>query len=101
MNNEITPIGLQNAKRLASIAAVFCAINGIDATLSPEIGQAIAGATMANIAKWYEDHGLTFDPSKDEIADEAIESAFMRIQEIAILAAITAQTGIGMEGFSL
>lgn len=100
MNNEITLIGLQNAKRLASVASVFCVINGIDTALAPEILPALAGATMANIAKWYEDHGLTFDPNKDVIADEAIESAFTRIQEIAILAAITAQTGIGMEGLS-
>ena len=101
MNNEITPIGLQNATRLATLASVFCAINGIDVTLVPEMSHVLAGATMSNIAKWYEDRGLTLDPQKDVIADEAIVSAFTRIQEIAILASISAQTGIGMEGLSL
>ena len=100
MNNEITPIGRQNAKRLATLASIFCAINGIDANENPEIGHALAEAVMSNIAKWYKSHDLVFDPNKDIIADEAILSAFKRVQEITILASITAQTGIGMEGLS-
>lgn len=92
-------IATQNAQRLASISVIFCRINGLDPT--PELAQALTGAVMANIGKWYEDNDQTnFDPRTMLICDEAIKAAFERMQEIANLAAISVQTGIGMEGLN-
>ena len=54
---------------------------------------------MSNCAKWYDEHNLAFNPATELIEEEALESAFKRVQEIAVLASISAQTGIGMEGF--
>ena len=92
-------IATQNAQRLASLSVIFCHINGLDPTV--ELAQALTGAVMANIGKWYEDNGYTnFDPRTMLICDEAIKAAFERVQEIANLAAISVQTGIGMEGLN-
>ena len=41
--------------------------------------------------------GRALNPETEVICDEAIKSAFARAQEIAVLAQISAQTGIGME----
>ena len=90
-------IATQNAKRLASLSAIFCLINGIPAT--PELAPILSGAVMANIGKWYEEHGRTdFNPQTELICEDAIKFAFERVQTIANLALISAQTGIGMEG---
>ena len=90
-------IATKNSERLATLSVIFCAINGIVPT--PELAQALAGAVMSNCAKWYDEHNLAFNPATELIEGEALESAFKRVQEIAILASISAQTGVGMEGF--
>lgn len=92
-------IAIQNAKRLASLSAAFCLLNQLPN--SQELCQALAGAVMANVMKWYENNGRTdFNPQTELICDDAIKSAFERVQQIATLAAISAQMGIGMEGFN-
>ena len=96
MNNTIAT---QNAERLASLSVVFCLMN--DLTPNDELVAHLSGAVMYNLAKWYEDHGKTFNPANEIIEDEAIKAAFDRVQEIVTLAYISAQTGIGMEGLGL
>jgi hypothetical protein len=65
--------------------------------VTPELVPILSNAVLSGIAKWYSDRGRTFDPKNDRIEDDALAEAFARVQEIAILAAISAQTGIGME----
>ncbi len=95
MEENLTPIAIENAQRLASLSTVFCAMNGIPVT--QELVPILSNAVLSGIAKWYSDRGRTFDPKNDRIEDDALAEAFARVQEIAILAAISAQTGIGME----
>lgn len=92
-------IANQNAKRLAALSTIFCIANEIPD--NADVARAFAGVVMANINKWYTDNGRDdFDPSAELICDDAITAAFARVQEIAILASISAQTGIGMDGFN-
>ena len=95
MEENLTPIATENAQRLASLSTVFCIMNNIPIT--PELVPVLSNAVLSGIAKWYADRGRTFDPKNDRIEDDALAEAFARVQEIAILAAISAQTGIGME----
>jgi hypothetical protein len=95
MEENLTPIAAENAKRLASLSTAFCFMNNIPIT--PELVPILSNAVLSNIAKWYSDRGRTFDPKNDRIEDDALAEAFARVQEIAILAAISAQTGIGLE----
>ena len=95
MEENLTPIAAENAKRLASLSTAFCFMNNIPIT--PELVPILSNAVLSGIAKWYSDRGRTFDPKNDRIEDDALAEAFARVQEIAILAAISAQTGIGME----
>ena len=95
MEQNLTPIATENAQRLASLSTVFCIMNNIPIT--PELVPVLSNAVLSGIAKWYSDRGRTFDPKTDRIEDDALAEAFARVQEIAILAAISAQTGIGME----
>jgi len=95
MEENLTPIAAENAKRLASLSAAFCFMNNIPIT--PELVPILSNAVLSNIANWYSDRGRTFDPKNDRIEDDALAEAFARVQEIAILAAISAQTGIGLE----
>lgn len=97
---EMNNIARQNSDRLAALSIIFCLMNNLpmdDTTLCKILSMTV----MSHIAKWYEDRGKTFNPEAELIEDEAIKSAFERVQEIANLAAISAQTGIGMEGFGL
>ena len=92
-------IATQNAQRLASLSAVFCIMNNLP--VSEELARILSGAVMANIGKWYAENGRTdFNPQTELICDDAIKAAFARVQEIANLAAIAVQTGIGMEGLT-
>ena len=94
MNNNIA---YQNAQRLATLTAIFCLTNGI--FITTELTQILAAAVMANIAKWYADNGRPdFSPETELICDDAIKAAFTRIQAIATLAEISAQTGMDMDG---
>lgn len=95
MEENLTPIANENAQRLASFSTVFCIMNNIPIT--PEFIPILSNAVLSGIARWYSDRGRTFDPKNDRIEDDALAEAFARVQEIAILAAISAQTGIGME----
>lgn len=95
MEENLSPIATENAQRLAALSTVFCAMNGIPVT--PELVPILSNAVLSGIAKWYSDRGRTFDPKNDRIENDALAEAFVRVQEIAILAAISAQTGIGME----
>ena len=89
-------IAEQNSDRLASLSVAFCAMNGIMPDM--DIIKALVGAIMGGIAKWYAENGRTdFNPRTELIAEDAIVSAFARAQEIAILASISAQTGVGMD----
>ena len=96
MEENLSPIALENAQRLASLSTLFCAINGLEVT--EELIPILSGAVLTGIAKWYADRGRTFSPKTDRIEDDALAEAFARVQEIAILASISVQTGIGMEG---
>ena len=92
-------IANQNAQRLASLSVIFCLMNGIQP--SDELCHALAGSVMAGVARWYAENGRTdFNPQNELICDDAIKAAFGRVQEIANLAAIAVQTGIGMEGLT-
>lgn len=92
-------IANQNAVRLAHLSTVFCLLNGLPAT--QELAHILAAAVMANIGKWYKENGREdFNPETELICDEAIKAAFARVQQIAVLASISAQTGIGMEGLT-
>lgn len=92
-------IANQNSSRLAALSVVFCAMNGISPNL--EVVHALTAMVMAAIGKWYADNGRTdFNPANEVICDDAIIAAFERAQEIATLASISAQTGIGMEGLT-
>ena len=91
-------IANQNAERLAGLSVTFCLMNGIPVT--EELVPILSGAVMSNIAKWYADRGRTFDPKTDLIEDEALVEAFTRVQEIAILASISAKMGGSMDGLT-
>ena len=90
-------IALENATRLAVLSAAFCRMNGIK--LTEEIADTFALGVMAGINEWYKERGIDFDPSIHVIEDAAIQEVFGKMQEVVILASISAQTGIGMEGF--
>ena len=90
-------IATQNAQRLATLSAIFCLTNGI--FITPELGQILAAAVMANINKWYEENGRTdFSPETELICDDAIKAAFTRIQAIATFADIAARMEANMDG---
>lgn len=91
-------IAIENATRLAALTTVFCLMNGIEMT--KEIADTFALGVMAGIGAWYKERGIDFDPRVNAIEDAAIQEVFGKMQEVAILASISAQTGIGMEGFS-
>lgn len=89
-------IANQNAVRLAHLSSIFCLLNGLPAT--QELAHLLAGTVMANIGKWYKENGRKdFNPETELICDDAIKAAFARVQEIATLATLSAQMGIGME----
>ena len=96
MEENLSPIAIENAQRLASLSTLFCAINGLEVT--EELVPILSGAVLTGVARWYAENGRTFNPKTDRIEDDALAEAFARVQEIAILASISAQTGIGMEG---
>jgi hypothetical protein len=89
-------IATQNSERLATLSTVFFALNSLpcDAHLISVFTQMV----MAAIVHWYkENEDRLINPETELICDDAIKYAFGRAQDIAILAAISAQTGIGME----
>lgn len=89
-------IATQNANRLAGLSVVFFALNNLpyDAELISVFSQMVMSATC----KWYkENEGRLINPETELICDDAIKFAFDRAQQIAVLASISAQTGIGME----
>ena len=92
-------IARQNSDRLTALTVAFCLINRLN--MDDVLCKVIALTVMAHIAKWYEDNEREFHPDTELIEDEAIKYAFGKVQEIANLAAIEAQTGIGMEGLDL
>lgn len=96
MEENFSPISIENAKRLASLSAVFCTINGLE--LTAELVPILSDAVLTGVERWYAENGRTFNPKTDRFEDDALASAFVRVQEIAILAYLSAQTGIGMEG---
>lgn len=92
MNENITN---QNAQRLAHLSAIFCIMNNLP--VSEELAHILSGAVMTNICKWYAENGRPdFNPQTELICDDAIKSAFERVQQIATLATISAQMGIGI-----
>ena len=95
MEENLNPIANENVKRLASLSTIFCLMNNIPIT--EELVPILSNAVLAGIARWYTERGRTFDPRNDRIEDDALAEAFAKVQEIAILAAISAQSGIGME----
>lgn len=92
-------IAKQNADRLANLSMMFCITNELP--MSEDLIHHLTGTVMYNLAKWYEENGKTFNPAEELIEDDALVAAFTRVQEIVVLAAISAQTGIGMEGLGL
>ena len=94
---EITPIGQQNANLLARLSVIFCLTNGI--TPTDEFVEVSTTAIMAYISCWYAKQGRAFNPATDAVEEEAVKFAFGRAQELTNLAAISARTGIGLEGF--
>lgn len=95
MNDNLNTIGRQNAERLASMSAVFCAINGLEAT--EELVRVLTSAILSGVAKWYNDRGRTFNPNTELIEDDAMVEAFTRAQEIAILASVSVSAGIAKD----
>lgn len=95
-------IAIQNSHRLASLSIAFCAINGLEVT--PELVPILSNAVLSGCARWCAENGQEFNPREILIPDDALAYAFGRChgrcQEIAILANIAAQTGIGMEGLT-
>ena len=91
-------IATQNAQRLASLSTVFCAINGLEVTA--ELVPILSNCVLAGCARWCAENGQEFNPATILIPDDALAYAFGRCQEIAILANISVQTGIGMEGLT-
>jgi hypothetical protein len=89
-------ISTRNADRLAGLSVVFFALNNLpyDAELISVFSQMV----MSAIGKWYkENEGRLINPETELICDDAIKFAFDRAQQIAVLANISVQTGIGME----
>ena len=88
-------IATQNAERLANLSVVFFALN--DLPCDAELISVFSQMVMSAIGRWYkENEGRLINPETD-ICDDAIKHAFDRAQEIAVLASISVQTGIGME----
>ncbi len=87
-------IATKNAQRLATLSSIFCIINGLEAT--EELARILADAVMTSLAKWYSANNREFNPLTEEIDPHALAEAFARVQEIAILAKATAQSGIDM-----
>ena len=95
MNME-NNIARQNADALAALSVVFFMLN--DIPCDGEVTGVFSEMIIAHIGRWYmENKGRALNPETEIICDEAIKSAFARAQEIAVLAQISAQTGIGME----
>ena len=90
-------IATQNSHRLASLAVIFCELNGIP--VNNEVSEALANAIIAACHQWYIDNGRgdEFNPSTELICDDAIKYAFKRMQVIAALAALSANMGADME----
>ena len=89
-------ISTQNADRLADLSLAFFLINQLPC--SAELVGAFTKMIMSAIGKWYkENEGRNINPETETICDDAIKFAFERAQQIAVLATIAAQTGIGME----
>ena len=91
-------IATQNAQRLARLSTIFCAINGLEVT--PKLVPILSNAVLSGCARWCAENGQEFNPREILIPDDALTYAFGRCQEIAILANVAAQSGIGMEGFA-
>ena len=89
-------IARQNADALAVLSVVFFMLN--DIPCDGEVTGVFSQMIMAHIGRWYmENKGRALNPETEFICDDAIKSAFARAQEIAVLAQISVQTGIGME----
>lgn len=89
-------IARQNADALAAHSVVFFMLNNIPC--EGEVVGVFSQMIMAHIGRWYmENKGYVINPETEIICDDAVKSAFARAQEIAVLASISAQTGIGME----
>lgn len=89
-------IARQNADALAAHSVVFFMLNNIPC--EGEVVGVFSQMIMAHIGRWYmENKGYVINPETEIICDDAVKSAFARAQEIAVLAQISAQTGIGME----
>lgn len=93
-------ITTQNAERLANLSEVFFALN--DLPYDAKLISVFSRMVMSAIGRWYkENEGRLINPETELICDDAIKHAFDRAQEIAVLASISAQTGIGMEGMEM
>lgn len=93
-------IATQNAERLANLSIVFFALN--DLPCDAELISVFSQMVMSAIGTWYkENEGRLINPETELICDDAIKHAFDRAQQIAVLASISAQTGIGMEGMEM
>lgn len=89
-------IARQNADALAALSVVFFMLNNIPC--EGEVVGVFSQMIMSHIGRWYvENKGRALNPETEIICDDAVKSAFARAQEIAVLASISAQTGIGME----
>ena len=89
-------IARQNAEALAALSVAFFMLN--DIPCDDEVVGVFSEMIMAHIGRWYtENKGHALNPETEIICDDAVMSAFARAQEIAVLAHISVQTGIGME----
>lgn len=89
-------IATQNAERLSNLSVVFFALHNLP--FEAELIGVFSQMIMSAIGRWYrENEERLFNPETEIICDEAIKFAFDRAQQIAVLATISAQTGIGME----
>lgn len=91
-SNSIATI---NAKKLANLIAAFCLINGI--TLTQELGEVIGHYISTNLAYWYEEMGLAFNPAEEVINDKAIKYAFAKMQKLADLAEMSVSGGVDIK----
>ena len=95
MNME-NNIARQNADALAALSVAFFMLN--DIPCEGEVVGVFSEMIIVHIGRWYmENKGYVLNPETEIICDDAIKSAFTRASEIAVLAQISAQTGIGME----
>lgn len=93
MDNNITPIAIENSSRLAHLSATFCKVNGIKVTA--ELADAFADAILVSVNEWYnENKGRNFDPMTELVDNDAVSYAFEHMGALLAFASLAAMAGI-------